>query len=116
MGVLDPARVAFAEHLRVSEDGSIRALTPAGQNLIDLLHLDSQAALRVRRKVLRVLTLKARYPGDPEVHQEYLDMFGYPEDLPDLTSLRPPSGNQRQQNVNTCYHARRQKGELGDVY
>src|SRR5262249_9451801 len=70
--VLDPTQVAFGAHLRFSADGAIHALSPEGQDLIDLLHLDSAGALRVRRKVLRILALKARYPDDAEVQQEFL--------------------------------------------
>jgi hypothetical protein len=49
--------------------------------LIDLLDLDSGAPLEVRRDVLNLLRVKAKYPNDEQVHKLFLDRFGYPTDL-----------------------------------
>ncbi len=71
---------------------------------------------RLRRNILRVLALCAKYPQDPDVRAAFVDSFGYPDDLPDLLSLRPPGGNSREANVLVCFAARRQRNELADVY
>jgi len=39
------------------------------------------------------LELKLRYPNDVDIGQVYLDAFGYPKDIPDLRTHRPPGGN-----------------------
>lgn len=114
--VLDPTRTALRDHLRVSEDGRIHGLTSEGQDVIDILALNATAVVRQRRRIFSLLTLKVRHPDDPDVHQLFLDAFGYPEDLPDLLALRPPTGNTQEETLNSCYHARRDRQELGDVY
>jgi hypothetical protein len=114
--VLNPAEVAFGVHIRLAENGLLEALTVDGQDLIDLLHLNENPALQVRRKYLRILALKARYPVDRDVIQVFLEAFGYPEDLPDLRTLRPPGGNKCEKSEETCYYVRRMKGALALTY
>ncbi len=89
----DPTRVPFANCLSVGHDGIISALTADGADLIDLLHLNDSGVIDTRRKYLRVIKLRRDYPDDAEVKALFLDAFGYPDDLPDLKSLRPPGGN-----------------------
>ncbi len=113
---LDPTEQAFGLHLQVLQDGSIQALTPKGQDLIDLLHLDEDPARQVRRFYLEVLALKAANFEDPEVDRLYLETFGYPADLPDLTRLRPPGGNLRDASERTCHYVLRQQARLDAVY
>jgi HNH endonuclease len=114
--VIDPTAVALGEHLKVEEDGTIRALSPDGQDLIDLLHLDDVPIVGTRRRYLRILSLAARYPEDAEVRREFLDAFGYPEELPDLSRLKPPGGNTREAGLTGCCHALKQRGELAETY
>lgn len=115
VGLLDPTKSAFCEHLRVSSDGRIIGITPDGNDLIDVLHLNDDPALTTRRRYLRYLALKQRHPEDRDVHDLYLDAFGYPEDLPDLTRANPPA-NALAENEASCHHARCVRSELGDVY
>jgi hypothetical protein len=42
--------------------------------------------------------------------------MGYPADLPDLSSLRPPAGNSRPEGIDQSHAARRERGELLDIY
>ncbi len=91
--VLDPTVSPLGEHLRVRGDGSDEALTVEGQDLIDQLGLDRESLARVRRYYLDVIALKQERPEDSRVHSLFMQSFGYPDDLPDLTKLRPPAGN-----------------------
>ncbi len=114
--ILDPTAIAIGHHLKMAADGSIKALTAEGQDVIDLLHLDKAPALVVRRHYLRILALKLQRPEDPEIDRLYAEAFGYPDDLPDLTKLRPPGGNARAGSEATSFHARRTRGELPTTY
>ena len=49
----------------------------------------------------------------PELYRE---LMGYPVDLPDLSSLRPPAGNSRPEGIAQSHAARRERGELPDIY
>lgn len=114
--VLDPTRTALGEHIRSGNDGVIQALTPEGQDMIDLLHLDKAPALAVRKDILDLLALKQEYPQHTRIHQMFVEKFGYPEELPDLSALRPPAGNSRSGSDTLSHHRRRSQGALGKVY
>jgi hypothetical protein len=113
---LDPTRVSLAEHLRVWDDGRIEYLTPEGRDLIDLLDLDGAVATKVRKDQLTVLQLKERYPADELIHALFVSRFSYPDDLPDLSKLRPPGGNSRPDGVANSHFARKKRNALPDVY
>ena len=46
-----------------------------------------------RREYLRVIKLRLDFPDDADIKELFKDAFEYPDDLPDLKSLRPPRGN-----------------------
>ena len=114
--LLDPTACGFAEHLELGVDGIFVGRTPGGADLIDCLNLNGIPALEVRRSYLRVLRLKEKYPNDPEVHQLYVGAFGYPDNMPDLRTLRAPGGNQRSGSELACYFILRQRGDLDEIY
>jgi hypothetical protein len=114
--VLDPDEVAFGAHIKLGQNGLLQPPTVDGQDLIDLLHLNENPALQVRRNYLGILAVKETQPDEGEVHQLFLEAFGYPEDLPDLGTLRPPLGNSCEKSEKTCYYARRAEGNLEPTY
>ena len=116
IALLDPTVVAFGDHVRVVASGAIEALTPQGQQLIDLFHLDRPPAREVREEYLLLLRAKKEQPDNPTIHALFLRKFGYPTDLPDLRKLRPPGGNARKGSEDNCYHARQERGELPECY
>jgi hypothetical protein len=114
--VLDPTREGMARHLRVNLDGTVTGLNDEGCFLIDLLHLNAASMSKERLRILRILQRREKYPKDKGGEADFLEAFGYPEDLPDLQSLRPPGGNPLDVNRPNCFHARRARGELPSVY
>jgi hypothetical protein len=114
--ILDPSKAAFGDHIRLTENGLLEGLTIDGKDLIDLLHLNEDPALFVRRKYLRIHSLKATKPDDAEIDQLFLDSFGYPQNMPDLRTLLPPQGNKLKGSEETCYFARLSTGELDQFY
>jgi hypothetical protein len=114
--LLDPTVSAFGAHVQVAADGAIAALTPQGQQLIDLFHLDKPPAREVREEYLLLLRAKKEHPDNPTIHALFLRKFGYPTDLPDLRKLRPPGGNAKKSSEDTCCQARRERGELPEYY
>lgn len=113
---LDPAKIAFSEHFEVKNDGRIVGLSLDARDLIDFLHLDESPAIDVRLEVLRVLSLKQKYPNDEYVHAIFVDKFGYPKDLPNLETPRPPDGNTRPEGISESHHALKNRNELPEVY
>jgi hypothetical protein len=112
----DPTRVSFAQCLSIGEDGIISALNAHGADLIDLLHLNESPVIDTRKKYLRVIKLRIDYPDSADIAELFLDAFGFPDDLPDLTSLRPPGGNHPKLGAVVSYHRLRRLNELREVY
>ncbi len=112
----DPTRVPFSKCLSVDDDGTISALNADGADMIDVLHLNDSPVIDTRRKYSRLIKLKIRHPDHPEIHELFLDAFGYPDNLPDLSSKRPPAGNRRGSGSVLSYHRLRQSKRLGEVY
>jgi hypothetical protein len=112
---VDLTQTVLGHHLEVSDNGSIQALTTVGADLIETLGLHQFPAIKVRRYYLKVAQLARKYPDDPDVRELVFQSFRYPEDLPDLSLLRPPGGNFRPEGILRSHHARRVRGVLPDV-
>ncbi|MGH7173032.1 MAG: hypothetical protein ACRELG_22345 [Gemmataceae bacterium] len=91
-------------------------LTPDGNDIIDLLNLNQEPALAVRRSFLKIAVLRAKYPDDSDVQHIYHEAFRYPDDMPDLRTMRPPGGNTIKDSGQTCYYARQERNELLATY
>jgi hypothetical protein len=111
---LDPC-AELGKHLHVSDDGTIRGITPAGEDLIRICRLDRPHLTAYRRLMLDLLAILNRKRG-----AEAADLFGrllaYPANLPDLGALRPPDSNARPAGVAASHFARRGRGELPHLY
>ena len=114
--ILDPTEVAFGDHLRLGDDGHLMGVTVDGQYLIKLLRLNEGRIVAVRRKYLRLLSLAEKYPADALIAAIILEEFGFPDDTPDLRTMRPPGGNTRPGSERSCYFVRRENGSLPPTY
>ncbi len=113
---LDPTHEGMGRHLRVGPDGTVSALTDQGRFLIELLHLNAGSAVSERRRILRIQKRRQEYPEDRDVEEDFRAAFRYPENLPDLRRLKPPEGNSLDANKLQCFHARRERGDLPELY
>jgi hypothetical protein len=114
-GVLDPCAEAFAEHLKVDENGTIHELTEQGAELVKICLLSRPKLTEIRRRMLQLWRFLLANDG-PDAKELWRSFFGYPEDLPCLSSLRPPGGNSKLDGVSNCHFERRQRGELPEIY
>ncbi|MFL5349370.1 MAG: HNH endonuclease [Hyalangium sp.] len=101
----DPCHTALANCLEVKSDGTIVAKNDDGRRLVLVLRLDSNERVAYRRKMIALCQ-------DRENARQWLC---YPPDLPDLRTKRP-KGNTKQDGVNECCFARRERGELEETY
>jgi hypothetical protein len=111
----DPTHVDSGDCLSVNDDGIIWALSADGANLIDVLHVNDSPAIDTRRKYIRSINLKLDYPQDAEVHESFAQDFGFPDDLPDLASMRPPRGNLAKSRRGWSYLELRRLNRLGET-
>ncbi len=108
--VPDPCKIAFGKCIEVHGDGTISALSADGERLIDRLRLDNEDHTRFRSLMIATLRSLARHD-----RQTYILWMRYPDNLPDLSKLRP-SGNTKPEGVNDSCYARRIRGELPEIY
>ncbi len=109
--VPDPLAVLTSPAVRVAEDGSLHTDNREAARLIELLGLDSAPSAEFRMLWIGIVSLAARH--DRELYRR---LMGYPEDLPDLRRLQPPSGNTRPEGLGRSAHAQKERGDLPATY
>ena len=109
--VPNPCEVAFGLNVEVHDDGSIDALNDDGQTLIDELKLNNDDHRKYRRLIIGTIRSLAIHD-----RQIYTMWMRYPENLPDLSGLRPPGGNSKPDGIDDSIHARRIRGDLPETY
>lgn len=97
--------------VRVLEDGSIAVSSDEAKRLIDEMGLDRPKLRAFRLLWISIIRLAEKYDVDL-----WAKLIGFPEDLPDLSQLQPPSGNARPEGIHQSYLARRQRGELSSTF
>ena len=107
----DLRQVLVPGQVSVNSDGTIVGLIDDAKRLIDVLCLNSDDFRRWRLIWIRNIELAMDYDS-----QHYARLMGFPDDLPDLSLLRPPGGNARPEGVTESCFARRERGELPETY
>ncbi|MCA9206278.1 MAG: HNH endonuclease [Planctomycetales bacterium] len=106
----DPCVVLSSDSVVVLPDGRIRSNQPAARKLIQQLDLNSPKLKRWRVMWLRIFELAAKW--DAKLYEQ---LVGFPDDLPNLGRLRPPS-NSRPDGIEVSCYAKRQRGQLPTTY
>ena len=109
--VPDPTIHLTAHEVQVYPDGRLEGLTVAAKSLIARLDLDSPQARQWRVIWMRNVELARQFD-----QQQYERLMGFPDDLPDLSTLRPPGGNKRPAGVQSSHYARSQQDQLPATY
>jgi hypothetical protein len=112
----NPSGEAYGDHLRLGDNGVVEGLTLDGKKAIAILHLNDGPALKTRQLVLHILQAKLRHEDNSQIDSIFRSYFGYPEDLPDLRTLKPPAGNEREEATSICYFVMREIGNLPQFY
>ena len=107
----DPRLVLLRGTVLINPDGSVEGRTDDAKRLIKILGLDSNAYNTWRLIWIRNIELAEQYD-----REQYQRLMGFPDDLPDLSRLRPPSGNSRTEGINDSYYEKRRRGELPETY
>ncbi len=109
-GLPDPFTIPLGHCLRFHIDGNVEALRPEGEQIIETLALDRSDLIDFRlRKIGGILSDAESDWG------RFVQEMRFPNELPDLT-LDPPPHNSRAEGVAESWFAKRQRGELPEVY
>jgi hypothetical protein len=111
LGLPDPCVVPFGECLEITLDGRVLARNKIGETLREALRLDSAQNVAHRRRWIKVLKA-LQESGEVETYRE---LMGFPQDLPDLRTKRPPK-NDKPAGAASCYFALRERGDLPETY
>ena len=109
--MMDPIELDLNQHLEVGSDGVAQFRDDTGQMLIEGLCLNHPDLVRFRRAIIRLTELAKEHDTDL-----YSEMMGYPENLPDLSTLRPPKGNAKPEGIQDSALAKRNRGVLPSIY
>jgi hypothetical protein len=107
----DPCQALLNGDVTVHDDGALEARTADARRIVRVLGLDDREATEFRRLWIEIVALAER--SDQPLYRR---LMGFPDDLPDLTRLRPPSGNVRPAGIRTSFFARRKAGTLPATY
>lgn len=106
----DPFNLLHSENVATLPDGSLHATHVETRRLIRQLDLNSPRLKKWRRLWIRIVTLAEEHEADL-----YHQLVGFPNDLPDLTRLRPPH-NERKEGLEESWFARRRRADIPEVY
>lgn len=106
----DPVQTLTRQNLTLRPEGSLVGGEPRVDRLILQLDLNSPRMCKWRVMWIRIVQLAREQ--DPNLHRL---LVGYPENLPDLTRLRPPVNTKPKSVLLSC-HALRKRSELPDEY
>lgn len=106
----DASSSLTAECVRVYADGTILPLTADAERIIRVLCLNSSKLKQWRRLWVRIVELAEQHDDE-----QYRQLMGYPDDLPDLSACAVPSNAKKDGIAQSCF-ARRERGELPETY
>ena len=107
----DPTSVFLSTNLLVAYDGRLIGQTLEARLLIRLLDLNDPMFVTWRMRTIRIVALAAQH--DLTL---FHNLLAYPDNLPDLSNLRPAGGNTRPEGVGESHFDRRRRGELSGTY
>lgn len=113
--LINPCDEALGVHLVVLDDGRIHPRTEAGADLIRALRLDREELTKFRSELLQAIKEACEKP-EGKAAAYVRSLLSFPDELPDLKRLRPPSGNTRPAGIETCCFELRRRGELPETY
>lgn len=112
---LNPETDDMNSHVSIDPDtGRICSMTPKGRAYISLFDLDSRENTDFRKNLLGRLRYYQN-SGDASAKVYFLDLVGFPGDLPQLHRKRPRS-NKKPQGAAECFFVRRERNDLPESY
>ena len=106
----DPLTILSSDVASVLPDGVLSSQHPAAVRLIRQIDLNSPRLKQWRVMWMRIVDLAKE--RDPDLYRQ---LTGFPDDIPDLSRLKPPV-NSQPEGLEISWYARRQRGLLPESY
>ena len=108
--VSDPVQCCTAIEIMLLDNGFLVGMTRNARMVIAVVALNSPKMIRWRKLWMQIVELA-------QTHDLVLlyQLLAYPDDLPDLETLKPPS-NEKPQSVRGSLHVRQRNGNLPASY
>lgn len=113
--VLDPCEHAWGDHLAAEEDGTLSALSPEGERLLEVCRLNRPLLVEASSRMMKVME-KLRTTATEEALALLRHYLAFPVNLPALSKLKPPGGNYRSEGIAESYYEQREAGKLSETY
>ena len=107
----DPMESLLSRSIRVRSDGVLDPVTSAASAIVWQLGLNLPRMVTYRAMWIDVIRLAKEH--NPNLFRQ---LMAYPDDLPDLSILRPPGGNTRPEGIAKSYFELRKLGILPETY
>ena len=105
---VEPTKQAYGSFIQFKANGEVAALNPTGEKLIKVLQLDDATRTDFRSKLIDLWERASQ--------ETRMKWFGFPNDLPNLTRLRPPDGNSKPEGLARTCHRKKREGQLPETY
>ena len=105
-----PVSSLTVDQVRLLPHGRLQGITPLATSSILRLALNSPRLVEWRSTWIRIIQLAEE--RDPHLHRQ---LMKFPDDLPDLAKLRPPS-NARPDGREESFFEKRKRGQLPTIY
>ena len=109
--VSDPTHLLLSGAIEIASHGELVTANPLCLRLIAQLRLNSSEMIHFRRLWLEIIAMAREF--NPPL---FLELMGFPAELPNLSSLKPPGGNGRAAGIGQSYFAQRERDELPSMY
>lgn len=109
--VPDPMDALIVQNIRIGSDGSVESYSNGAAEIVLKLDLNSPEMISWRLLWIRIIELARDY--DAKLFER---LQGFPDDLPDLSRLRPPGGNSRPGGVSMSYFSLAARRDLPALY
>ena len=96
-----------SDRVRVLDDGSIETDSRSAHRIVQVLGLNAPEYREFRLLWIGIIEMARRF--DELLFDR---LMGFPDNMPDLTRLNPPGGNEHPEGIATCFYQRRINGTL----
>lgn len=102
----DPCAEPLGRHITMKPNGELEAATENGKRLIELCRLNRKRLVEFRQRMISLVQV-LEMSDDVKAAESLRTLTDLPSDLPNLSVLRPPGGNDNPDGIKQSYFAKK---------